>query len=118
MLSWFFNFIKRQRRQKAAHRAAWQDAVKPAFDLLSQFQYDAWSALKTESPDIVLHASGNTEQFLSGSIPGTDAVVFLYLDQAEVKGSNFLFSGEHYDYDTPSDLIQDLVAAAKQVYAI
>ena len=117
MLSWFSNLITRQSRRRAAHRAAWHDAVTPALDQLSQFQYDAWSALQTEFPSIALRASGNTEQFLSGSIPGTNAVVFLYLDQAEVKGSRVLFSGEHYDYATPADLIRDLVAAAKQAYA-
>ena len=105
------------RRKSASHNSACSNAARPAFDQLSQFQYTAWSALKSEFPDIALATSGHSEQFLTGRIPGTDAVVFLYLDQAEVKVSTFQFSGEHYDYDTPADLVQDLMVAAKRAAA-
>lgn len=117
MPSWLAKFFKQRRRRSEAHLAAWQSAVTPAFDQLSQFQYDAWSALRTEFPEIDLSTSGQTELYLTGHIPGTDAVVFLYLDQAEVKAKSFEFSGEHYDYDSPADLIRDFVAVAKRAGA-
>jgi hypothetical protein len=102
---------------KLEHEKAWRDATQPAFDLLSQFQYDAWAALRKEFPEIELSTSGKTEPFLTGNIPGTAVRVFIYLDQAEVKTRDFLFSAEHYDYDSPPELIGSFVAAVRQACA-
>jgi hypothetical protein len=118
MLSWLTKLMGQGRRRREAHRAAWQSAITPAFDQLSQFQYDAWSALRAEYPDIALSTSGQKELFLTGSIPGTETVVFVYLDQAEIKANGFQFSAEHYDHASPADLIRDFVGAAKRAGAV
>jgi hypothetical protein len=102
---------------KLEHQEAWREATQPAFDLLSQFQYDAWAALRREFPGVELVTSGKTEPFLTGNIPGTAVQIFIYLDQAEINAGEFLFSAEHYDFDSPPELINSFIAAAKQACA-
>jgi hypothetical protein len=65
-------------------------------------------------PSIQLVSAGKTERFLTGTVPGTDVTVFIYEDQAEVSG---LFSGEHHDYSSPEELIQEFVTAARRAGA-
>jgi len=47
---------------------------------------------------------------LAGAISGTDLVLYLYLDEAQVHGSKHRFIAEKWDYDSPDTLIDGLVS--------
>jgi len=114
MLAKFQQWLRTNRKWRALHAREWSGHTQPAANGLTQFQCMAADSLRQAMPEISLLHSGKSETYLTGTVPGTDVKVFIYQDQAEVSG---LFSGEHLDYSSPSELILDFVAAARRAGA-
>ena len=118
ILSRFRQWIAVSRASRDAHARAWDSVIEPKAHDLSAFQHMAADALSKAMPSVELAPAGQTETYLTGTIPGGTAKVFIYHCQAEVAGGPELFSGEYQDYDCPDDLIRDFVAAAKRAGAV
>jgi len=67
-------------------------------------------ALEPVTGPLALKRSGKRESYLAGAISGTDLVLYLYLDEAQVHGSKHRFIAEKWDYDSPDTLIDGLVS--------
>ena len=113
MLHRIIEFFTNRRPQIREHRAAWEAATQVGPDGLTPFQHLAAQALRDALPGTVLHRSGTDEVYLVGSLPGGDATVYIYEDQAEVIGGDAHFSGEHHDFDVPSELVAEFIAAIR-----
>ena len=117
MLSRFRQWLAENRARREAHARAWDSVIEPKADGLSPFQHMAADALCKAIPSIELARTGQSETYLTGSIAGGNAKVFIYHCQAEVFGGPELFPGEYQDYDCPDDLIRDFVATARRAGA-
>lgn len=85
-------------------------------DGLTLFQHRASAQLCTVVGAIAFQRLGQSETYLAGKLPGTDASVFIYVDGAQIHaGPEALFLAEREDYAAPQDLIQGFVAAAQSV---
>ena len=104
------NWLQRQRLNSAAHASAWRGAAESGPDDLTNFQRLAVKALEPVTGPLALNRSGTGESYLSGSISGTDLVLYLYLDEAQVHGAKHRFIAEKWDYDSPGTLIDGLVS--------
>ncbi len=104
------------RSWRQAHDAAWSQAVVPGPDGLTSFQHQASEQLCAVVGVIAFQRPGQSETYLLGKLPGTDASVFIYTDGAQIHvGPKALFLAEREDYAAPQDLIQRFVAAARGV---
>ena len=101
------------RGQAREHRAAWKAATEIGSDGLTSFQRAASTALLLAVPEIQLQRRGTREMYLFGTLPSQAGEVYIYEDQAQVKGGARGFDGEHQDYSSPDDLISEFVAAAR-----
>lgn len=91
---------------------AWQPVIVPGPDGLTQFQIQVRERLRIEVGEISFqqHGPGQGEAYLKGTLPGTEATVFIYTDGAQIlRGSKTLFHGEHWDYVSPKELIESFV---------
>ena len=77
---------------------------------MTTFERDALAALEPLTGALTLTRKSGRLPFLTGPIPGTDLVLYLYGVEAQVAGPHVSFRKEEWDYDTPADSIKDLVA--------
>ena len=104
------------RSWRRAHDAAWSQSVVPGPDGLSLFQQQASEQLCAVIGSVAFERLGQSETYLLGKLPGTDASAFIYADGAQIhSGPKAFFLAECADYATPADLIQRFVAAARGV---
>ena len=101
---------KRLRARSKAHDLAWQSAEDVGKDGLTNFQRLALPALEAVTGPLTLSRVGRNEFYLTGPIPNTDLVLYLYTDEAQAHGSSRKFIAEKWDYDSPEALINALVS--------
>lgn len=94
----------RQRRKQA-----WRDQDLPDADGLTPFQRSTIAALQSEFASLTFSAAGGQEHYLRGTLPGADAVFFIYRDGAQLQMGAADFRAERWDYESPSALIAKLV---------
>jgi len=109
-------WLAANRSRRRAHEAAWSQSVVPGPDGLTSFQHQASEQLCAEVGAVAFQRLGQTETYLLGKLPGTEASAFIYADGAQIHaGPKALFLAEREDYATPKDLIQRFIAAARGV---
>lgn len=81
---------------------------------LTKFQHLARAELEAVLGPLSLELKGGKERYLTGPIPSTASVVFIYEDGAQLQGGPEEFQAERWDYDSPSLLIAQLVARASK----
>lgn len=112
----FLERLRLARDRREAHDAAWATSVTPTAGALGQFSHNAAESLRRNIAGIQFEERGQAERYLFAKIPGTEAVVYLYDDGAQIhEGSRELFWAEHHDYATPEELISSLVEVIKTV---
>ena len=115
MLYRLLNWLTNQRAWHAENSRVWEPLSAPLEDGLSTFQHMATAALLKELPEISLVRAGQSETYLTGRVPSTEASVFIYLAGAEVLPD--FYSQESEGTNDPDSLIREFVAAAKRAAA-
>lgn len=92
---------------------AWDPVVAPGADGFTPFQRQTEAAFQALVPNAPLTRAGVREAFLTGPIPGSTAVVFIYLDGAEVSGGANSLRAERWDFETPDALMEACLASVK-----
>jgi hypothetical protein len=112
----FRNWLRERREWRQMHDAAWSAVILPGPDGISPYMQSIRSDLLAAVPALEFELSGKDEKFFQGVIPGTNAVVYLYGDGAQIHdGPNELFWAEYHDYKTPQELTDRLVARVIEV---
>jgi hypothetical protein len=116
MIQRFRKWLRERREWRRAHDAAWSAVIIPGSDGISPYMQSILADLLAAVPALKFELSGKDEKFFQGVIPGTNAVVYLYADGAQIHdGPNELFWAEYYDYKTPQELTDRLVAKVLEV---
>ena len=116
MLSRFRKWLQERREWRRIHDAAWSGVIMPGPDGVSPYLHSVRAELLATVADLDLQLYGETDRFYQGIIPGTDAVVYLYSEGAQIhEGSHELFWAEYHDYKTPQELTERLVARVCEV---
>ena len=110
MITRLTRWLKRRRLASAARASAWRDAQDLGSDGLTNFQRLALCALEPLTGHLTLTRAGSAESYLTGSLCGTDLVLYLYADEAQVHSTKERFIAEKWDYDSPNALANGLVS--------
>jgi hypothetical protein len=95
----------------------WPNALLTDSRGLTRFQHLAHAELEVALGQFPLELRGGKERYLTGTLPNSDAVLYLYEDGAEISGDLTRFHAERWDYNTPSALIKELVNRATKASA-
>lgn len=118
MFRQFVEWRKKARERRKAHDLAWNAFVTSSPDGLTEFDRKAEESLRRVIDGISFDKRGTSEPYLYGAIPGTTAVIYLHGDGAQIHdGPSELFWSEYYDYETPDDLVNTLVARARDIWS-
>ena len=112
----FRQWFSARRSWRRTHDSAWSAVIVPGLDGTSPYLQSLRDDLLDAIPELQLRLSGDTEKYLQGVIPETEAIVYLYSDGAQIHdGPNELFWAEYHDYLTPQELTEALVARVREV---
>lgn len=81
---------------------------------LTKFQHLVRAELEAALGPLPLEIKGGKERYLTGALPRTGTIVFIYEDGAQLQGGPAEFQAERWDYDSPAALISQLVALASK----
>ena len=113
MLNWLKRWRESSREWGHGQNVVWPDFVTVSVNGLTQFQNQAVQKLVASVGPIQLQQAGTTETYLTGKLPGTESVIFIYPDGAQIhNNSKAVFMAEREDHATPQELIQQFLAAA------
>jgi hypothetical protein len=115
-----FGFFQRWRQSSRewhhGQTEIWPSVLGVGPDGLSLFQHEASQLLIKSLGPIQLQQAGTTDLYLTGKLPGTEAIVFIYADGAQIHvGPKAVFLAEREDYARPQELLQQFIAAAQGV---
>jgi len=80
--------------------------------------HQARDALTRTCGDIHFEVRGKSEDYLHGAVPGTAVVIYINGEGAQIfDGTREVFWSDYHDYETPTHLIYELVASAKDAIA-
>lgn len=117
MFSRFRKWNDRRREWRRTHDAAWAPATASTPDGLTAFIHAAKDQLLARFSGLDFEIGGQSELFLRASIPGTSAELYLHRDGAQIHdGPNELYYAEDYDYLTPQDLLDEVVAKLGELH--
>ncbi|QBB70432.1 hypothetical protein ELE36_08655 [Pseudolysobacter antarcticus] len=115
MFSRLVRWLEQNRQSRQANDAAWSPLMVRGADKLTSFQHQAAQQLCISIGQVALERLGKSEIYLSGTLPSTQAIVFIYAEGAQIHiDSKAVFLAERHDYAQPQELIQRFVTAAKQ----
>ena len=116
MLGKLQRWMQRNREWHEGQNLLWPTSVAVGPDGLTSFQNEVTRQLAAALAVIPLQRAGAREIFLTGQVPGTDAVVFIYPDGAQIhRGSKVVYLAERADFSEPQQLIRDFVAALRDL---
>ncbi|WP_347259962.1 hypothetical protein [Rudaea sp.] len=111
MLSRFRQWRNKRREWRSTHDSAWATAIVATSDGLTPFIHATRDQIVARFGGFNFVLSGQSEKFLRATIPGTTADLYLYGEGAQIHdGPKELYFAEHYDYLTPQELSDELVA--------
>lgn len=113
-----FPLLRKLREALASYqrrKQAWRGQDLPDADGLTPFQRSAVAALQSEFANLTFSTEGDQERHLCGTLPGADAVFFIYRDGAQLQTAAADFRAERWDYESPSTLIAKLVLHSREV---
>lgn len=116
-------YRREKKRLKAADAAPndkgdtsdWAHALAADYRGLTKFQHLARKKLEAALGQLPLQLKGGKERYLTGPLPGTNAMLFVYEDGAQISENSTEFKAERWDYESPEALISALVARALEV---
>jgi len=117
-----FNWLKRW-RESSREWSYGQNVVWPTFlsvdaNGLTRFQQEAIEQLVASIGPVQLEKAGTKETYLTGKLPGTEAIVFIYADGAQIHNKpKVIFMAEREDHATPQELLKQFVASARTAVA-
>jgi hypothetical protein len=116
MLQRLRNWLLERREWRRIHDAAWSAVIIPGPDGISPYLQSIRADLLAAVPNLEFESCGESETFFQGTIPGTEAILYLYGDGAQIHdGPKELFWAEYYDYKTPQELTDSVVARVLEV---
>jgi hypothetical protein len=116
MLRCIRDWIDNRRQWRRMHDAAWVPVLPPGPDGVSPFLRHIHDDVLAAVPSLALERSGESETFFRGVIPGTSATLYLYSDGAQIHdGPDELFLAEYYDYETPQQMTDSLLARIREL---
>jgi hypothetical protein len=115
MFSRFKRWMQEGREWDHGQRVVWPRHVVVGADGLTPFQHEAVRQLVAAIGHVDLQrANFRKETYLTGTLPGTDAVISIYPDGAQIhQAQKAFFMAESEDHATPQDLIRKLVTSAQ-----
>jgi hypothetical protein len=110
------DLLKRLLKIEASPRdvSEWAGMLSTDKQGLTKFQHLARAELEASLGPLALELKGGKERYLTGPLPRTGTVIFIYEDGAQLQGGPTEFQAERWDYDSPSALISQLVARASK----
>jgi hypothetical protein len=113
MLNWLKRWRESNRKWGHGQNVVWPKFVAVHANGLTQFQHEAVQQLVASIGSVQLQQAGTTETYLTGKLPGTESIIFIYPDGAQIhSNSKAVFMAEREDHATPQELIEQFVAAA------
>jgi hypothetical protein len=109
MLQWLKGIAEKRRLAVSAWEAAWRDAGLLGSDGLTDFQRLLISQLEPVTGPLSLRSDPKVD-YLVGPIPGTEATLYVYAQEAQIHAKAKRFIAEHWDYPTPQHLSARIVA--------
>lgn len=114
MLNWFKRWRQNNREWNHGQNVVWPKFIVVGTNGLTQFQNETVQQLIASVGQVQLQQAGVKETYLTGKLPNTEAVIYIYSDCAEIlNGNKTIFRAEREDQATPQALIQEFIAAAR-----
>lgn len=120
MFTKLLGWLTENRQWREDHDQAWREPSTPGADGLTPFQREAeqrvLQVLRSHNAQPFDHqVQGEDERYVLFALPAPTARIFIYLDGAEIVGSQLDFRLERWDVKTPHELCERLTDRLDQL---